>query len=282
MTWLRTLGWRHAVAVAATAFALLPIVFIVSTAFDPIGTLSSTTLLPTHGLSIDNFTKLFSTTDFGHWYTNTLVIAVVSASASILLSALAAYAFSRFRFTGRRVSLMALLLIQMFPQFLAVVAIYLIFSTVGDHWPAFGFNTSSGLILIYLGGALGVNTWLMKGFFDTVPKELDESAMMDGATHAQVFFRIILPLVTPILAVTGLLAFIGIVNEYIMASVFLTSPQHKTLAVGLTNMVAANTRETNFGMFCAGTLLTAIPTVGVFRLLQRYIVSGLTSGAVKG
>jgi arabinogalactan oligomer/maltooligosaccharide transport system permease protein len=169
----------------------------------------------------------------------------------------------------------------MFPQFLAIVAIFLIFATVTDLWPPIGFNTPWGLLLLYMGGALGVNTWLMKGFFDTVPRELDESATMDGATHAQVFFRILLPLVAPILAVTALLAFIGTINEFLIANVFLRSNESKTLAVGMFGLVAGE-RNNNFGIFCAGTLLTAIPTVLVFQLLQRYIVNGLTAGAVKG
>lgn len=281
-SWLRVHGWRHLIAVAVALFSLIPIVFVFSAALNPTGTLSSTSLLPEQGLSLGNVTQLFATTEFGSWYGNTLLIAFTAAAASVLISALAAYAFSRFRFRGRRVSLLALLLIQMFPQFLAIVAIYLIFTVVGDRWPQLGFNTGTGLILVYLGGAMGVNTWLMKGFFDTVPKELDESAVMDGASHAQVFFRILLPLVTPILAISGLLAFVGIVNEYLIASVFLTDPEKQTLAVGLAAMVGDNNREANFGMFCAGTLLTAIPTVAVFGFLQRYIVHGLTAGAVKG
>ena len=280
--WLTTVGWRHLVAVTAVVFSLIPIVFVVSSAFNPLGTLSSTSLLPSQGFSWSNLVNLFEQTDFAQWYLNTLVIATVAATVSIFISALAAYAFSRFRFRGRRISLLSLLLIQMFPQFLAIVAIFLIFTQIGQYWPELGFNTWSGLILVYLGGALGVSTWLMKGFFDTIPKELDESATMDGASHNQIFFRIILPLVTPILAICGLLAFIGMVNEYIIASVFLTGSSDKTLAVGLAGMVAANTREAQFGMFCVGTLLTAIPTVGVFMFLQRYIVNGLVGGAVKG
>jgi arabinogalactan oligomer/maltooligosaccharide transport system permease protein len=144
-----------------------------------------------------------------------------------------------------------------------------------------GFNTPWGLILLYLGAALGVNTWLMKGFLDTVPRELDESATVDGASHGQIFVRIVLPLVSPILAVTGLLSFISTVNEFLIANVFLTDTGSKTLAVGMYGLIAGE-RNNNFGIFCAGTLLTAVPTVVVFQFLQRYIVSGLTSGAVKG
>jgi arabinogalactan oligomer/maltooligosaccharide transport system permease protein len=126
-----------------------------------------------------------------------------------------------------------------------------------------------------------VNTWLMKGFFDTIPKDLDESAKVDGASHAQIFFGIILPLVAPILAVTGLLGFIGAVNEFLIASIFLTQDSAKTAAVGLYGLVSQE-RNNNFGVFAAGTLILAIPTVALFQFLQRYIVGGLTGGAVKG
>jgi arabinogalactan oligomer/maltooligosaccharide transport system permease protein len=177
--------------------------------------------------------------------------------------------------------LLTLVLVQMFPQFLAIVTLYLMFATITDYYPGIGFNTPWALILLYLGGALGVNTWLMKGFFDTIPRDLDESAKVDGATHAQVFFGIILPLVAPILAVTGLLAFIGTINEFLIASIFLTDPDSKTLAVGLYGLVSGE-RNNNFGMFAAGSLLAAIPTVLLFQFLQRYIVGGLTAGAVKG
>ncbi len=278
--WFAQVGWRHVVGVLAVLFSLFPIVFVLSAALNPLGTLSSTELLPT-GASFENFTNLFDRFAFAHWFLNSLLIAGTASFVSIFLSALAAYAFSRMRFAGRRTGLLALLLIQMFPQFLAIVAIFLIFTTVTDLWPAVGFNTPWGLFLLYMGGALGVNTWLMKGFFDTLPRELDESATMDGATHAQVFFRIMLPLVAPILAVTALLSFIGTINEFMIANVFLTNTESKTLAVGMFGMVAGE-RNNNFGMFAAGTLLTAIPTVLVFQLLQHYIVSGLTAGAVKG
>jgi arabinogalactan oligomer/maltooligosaccharide transport system permease protein len=281
MKWVKRVGWRHAVGLVAVAFSLGPILFVISSALNPLGTLSSSQLVPT-GVSLDNFTKLLRDTNFAHWFLNSVIIAGSASGVAVFVSALAAYVFSRRRFRGRRTGLLSLLLIQMFPQFLAVVAIFLMFATITDYWPAIGFNTWWGLVLLYLGGALGVGTWLMKGFFDTVPRELDESATVDGAGHAQVFFRILLPLVAPVLAVTGLLAFISTINEFIFANIFLTDSTSKTLSVGLWGLVAAEQRNTNFGMFCAGTLLTAIPTVLVFQLLQRYIVEGLTAGAVKG
>ena len=279
-SWFGRVGWRHLVALGACVFALFPILFVISAAFNPLGTLSSSTLIP-NGASTLNFEALFNRTEFTHWFVNSLVIAGFATFFSLALSTFAAYAFSRFRFTGRRPGLLSLLIIQMFPQFLAVVTIYIMFTQISELYPPIGFNTSWSLILLYMGGALGVNTWLMKGFFDTVPIELDESAKMDGASHAVTFFRIILPLVTPILAVVGVLSFIGAINEYLLASVFLTNDDSKTLAVGLYGLVAGE-RNANFGVFAAGTLLTAIPTVVLFFSLQRYIAGGLTAGAVKG
>lgn len=278
--WWREVGWRHVVALLAIGFALFPILFVLSAAINPLGTLSSSELLPT-GASLDNFADLLTGTSFPRWFVNSLSIAALAAAASVFVSTLAAYAFSRMRFRGRRVGLLSLLLIQMFPQFLAIVTIFLMFTTITDYWPAIGFNTAGGLMLLYLGGALGANTWLTKGFLDTVPREIDESATVDGASHVQIYFRIMLPLITPILAVAALLAFIATINEFLIANVFLTRDDSKTLAVGMYGMIAGQ-RNANFGMFAAGTLLTAIPTVLVFQVLQRYIVHGLTAGAVKG
>jgi arabinogalactan oligomer/maltooligosaccharide transport system permease protein len=278
--WWRQVGWRHLVGLVSVAFALFPILFVVSAALNPLGTLSSSTLIP-NGASLNNFTNLLTTTSFPRWFLNSVLIAGLASFAALFISVLAAYAFSRMRFRGRRVGLLALLLIQMFPQFLAVVTIFLMFTTITEYWPAVGFNTPAGLMLLYLGGALGVNTWLTKGFLDTVPKEIDESAIVDGASHVQIFFRIMLPLITPILAVTALLVFISTINEFLMANLFLTRDESKTLAVGMYGMITGQ-RNANFGMFAAGTLLTAIPTVLVFQFLQRYIVHGLTAGAVKG
>ncbi|MFJ2740626.1 sugar ABC transporter permease [Streptomyces sp. NPDC087440] len=273
--------WRHVVALLCVVFALVPIVFVVSAAFNPRGTLGSTTLWPS-GAGLENFRKLFTTTDYGRWFGNSLLVSAAAGALSMFASACGAYAFSRFRFRGRRAGMTGLLLVQMFPQFLAVVAIYLMFTWITARYPGIGFNTSWALILLYLGGALGANTWLMKGFFDTVPTSLDESARVDGASHSQVFFTIMLPLVSPVLAVTGLLSFIGTMNEFLLANIFLTDPESKTLAVGLYGMIQEGNRDANFGLFCAGSLLMAIPIVALFLYLQRFIVSGLTSGAVKG
>ena len=280
--WLRDKGWRHAVGVVTSVFAVFPLLYVLSAALNPSGTLAGSGML-FHDVSFDNYEKLFGNDQrpFGRWFVITLVIGVVTSAATVFLGAMAAYAFSRMRFAGRRVGLLSLLLLQMFPQLLAVVAIFLLLDGIGEVIPVLGLGSQLGLIIVYLGGALGVNTYLMYGFFNTVPVSLDEAAKIDGASHAQIFFGIILRLVTPILAVIGLLSFIGISSEFVIASVVLTDPNTQTLAVGLFSFVA-NQRTEDWGVFAAGAVLAALPVMALFLFLQRYIVNGLVAGSVKG
>lgn len=280
--WFRDTGWRHIVAVFAVAFAMFPAVWVISAAFGD-GNLSTQTLIPRNP-TLDNFRALM--TEAGHppfwlWFRNSMVVGTVTATATVFLAACAAFAFSRLRFRGRRPGLLALLLIQMFPNLLAVTALFLFMTRVKTLFPGIGLGTIWGLILIYLGGALGVNTWLIKGFFDTIPHSLDEAAKIDGATHAQTFFIVILPLARPVLAVIALLSFITTQAEFLLASVILAqNEEQRTLAVGLSRYVLAGF-DNRWGPFAAGSLIGAIPVVLLFLFLQRFIVSGLTSGAVK-
>lgn len=281
--WMRGLGWRHLVAWAALIFAIFPVIWIISASFNPTGTLISQRLIPRE-FTLDNYRELLQgDVPFKAWYVNTLLIAGGAALANTMLAALAAYSFSRMRFRGRRTGLLSVLLIQMFPQILAFVAIFLMMVSIKDIFPAIGLGTRTGLTLVYLGGAMGINTWLMKGFFDTIPVDLDESAKVDGASHIQIFLRILLPLVAPILAVVFLLSFIFLINDFIIASAVLGqgSPDKFTLAVGLYRYLS-DQFNVRWGPFAAGALLAGLPVVILFQFLQRYIVSGLTQGAVKG
>jgi arabinogalactan oligomer/maltooligosaccharide transport system permease protein len=291
--WLAANWWRYLVSLLAIAFAVFPILYVVSAAFNPVDSLSGSGLIPDN-VTLDNFRAILSGTPgeagtseaaldipYKNWYVNMLFVSGATAILSVFFGALAAYAFARYRFKGRRMGMMSLLLIQMFPTFLAVVAIYRLILQIGDVFPAIGLDTLSGVILVYLGGALGVNTWLMKGFMDSIPDSLDESARVDGATPSQVFWAIILPLATPVLAVIGLLSYIATINEFIVASVLLDTTDKFTMSVGLYGFIQDKYAQ-QWGTFCAGVVLAAIPVVILFFFLQRFIAEGLTRGAVKG
>ncbi len=283
--------WRHIVALFAVVVALFPVVFIVSSAFNRDNTLSGAQIVPTH-VTLHNFGNLLhnnvSTSGGGKadapyvkWVINSMIVAGVTAFFSTMLGALAAYAFSRFRFKGRRMGMVALLLIQMFPQIVAVAAIYLLMLNVGSIFHPIALNTLLAVIVVYLGGAMGVQTWLMKGFFDTIPKELDESARVDGATAAQIFWGVILPLAAPVLVVVALISFVFTLNEFVIASALLQTNDHFTLPVGMQGFISQQYGQ-RWGPFAAGSLMAMIPVVLLFLFLQRWIVSGLTAGSVKG
>jgi len=279
--WFTATGWRHLVGAAVIVFAAFPLLYVLSSSLNPNGTLVGSNAL-FQEINLANYIDLFNrpSQPYGAWFLNTLLIGGISSLGTVFLGALAAYAFSRMRFTGRRVGLLTLLLVQMFPQLLAVVAIFLLLNAIGDIFPILGLDSQLGLIVVYLGGALGVNTYLMYGFFNTVPVSIDEAAKIDGAGHARIFFTIILRLVAPILAVVALLSFIGTTNEFVIASVLLSDPNKQTLAVGLYQFVSDETSK-NWSLFAAGAVMAAIPVMALFLYLQKYIVSGLTAGAVK-
>ncbi|UJP41336.1 sugar ABC transporter permease [Cellulomonas palmilytica] len=277
--WLTEVSWKYLLAVVVVVYAAFPLVYVLSASLASGGTLTGSTQL-FRSVSGENYQAL-DATRFWDWAGNSLLVATVTAIGSVLMGAAAAYAFSRFRFTGRRTGLTTLLIIQMFPQMLAFVAIFLLLLSLGEIVPVLGLNSKLALIAVYLGGALGSNTLLLYGFFNSVPRELDEAAKIDGASHSQIYWTIILRLVTPILAVVGLLSFITAFGEFILARVILTSESNWTLAVGMYGWVS-DQLNANWGLFAAGAVLAALPILVLFLVLQKYIVGGLTAGSVKG
>jgi maltose/maltodextrin transport system permease protein len=215
------------------------------------------------------------------WLINTVILAVVTAGLTVLICAIGAYPFSRMRFTGRKYGLLFLLLVQMFPTIMGMVALYLLLRFLGQFTPLFGLDSLGGLGLIYLGN-IAFNMWLLKGYFDTIPNSLEEAAMIDGSTRFQTFWKIILPLAAPMLSVVFLIVFMANFNEYLLASVVLQSPEKYTFAVGLRSFAYSSEYQMEWGLFTAASLLGAIPMVILSLSLQKYLVSGLTSGAVKG
>jgi arabinogalactan oligomer/maltooligosaccharide transport system permease protein len=230
-----------------------------------------------------NYETLFTspTIPFMTWIWNSSYLAALNAILSIVVGAFSAFAFSRLRFKGRKIGLQTLLLIQVFPAFLALAAIYVMMERIYTIFPGIGLGSHGGLLLIYLGGSMGVNAWLLKGFIDSIPMELDEAAKIDGATPFQIFWQIFVPLSAPVLAVTALLSFIGTFNEFVLASLFLQDVNLRTVAVGLQSFVGAQFGA-NWGPFAAGSILASVPLVALFLFAQRYIIGGLVSGSVKG
>jgi arabinogalactan oligomer/maltooligosaccharide transport system permease protein len=280
-SWVAQRGWRHLVAIVMCVFAIFPLLYVVSASFASSGTLTASNQLFA-SFTFDNYVDLLSDPDRPYltWWFNTLIIAASAATIALLFGSLAAYAFSRLRFRGLRIGLGALVLTQLFPQFLGVVAIFLLVRTLGDAVPALGLNTHTGLIAVYLGGALGINTYLMYGYFNTVPREIDEAAKIDGASHVRTFFTIILPLVAPILVIVWMITYIAVAGDYVIASAILSDPNMQTATVGLFTLI--NTfRSDNWGAFSAGAILSALPVVLMFLYGQKYIIGGLSAGSVK-
>lgn len=218
---------------------------------------------------------------FVRWLFNTVLVASITSVLTVMITALSAYSFSRFRFKGRDSLLVFILLVQVFPNLLAMVAIFLMLQQIGNYFPLLGLNTMGGLILVYVGGAMGINIWLMKGFFDSVPRDIDESALVDGANHWQTYWQLIFPLVRPILVVVGILSFVGTFNEFILARVLLRDKESWTLMVGLWGYISDSFAR-DWGVFAAGAVIGAIPTLVIYLSLQDQIVGGLTQGSVKG
>lgn len=229
---------------------------------------------------IDQIWKQKTKHYFLRWVRNSIIVSGVASIITTLICALAAYPFSRMRFWGRRYGILTLLLIQMFPSAVYMIAIYSLLNLLGKFIPFLGLDTLSGLTFVYLGN-IAYNMFLIKGYYDTIPDSLEESAMIDGATRFQTFYKIILPLARPILTVVIILTFMNVFNEFIFARIILQDAQKYTYAIGLWTF-SSGPYMTEWGLFTAAALLGMLPMTILFLSLQKYIVSGLTKGAVKG
>jgi arabinogalactan oligomer/maltooligosaccharide transport system permease protein len=280
--WMRTRGFRHLFAIAVAAFSLFPVIWIVSAAFNSVDSLSASSLIP-NDITTDNFALIFEggTTPIGSWMWNSFYIAIIASFANVGLAALAAYAFSRLRFRGRRGVLTSLLVMQIFPQFLGFIALFILAQQFGDVWSMAGLNSHLFLILVYSGGAAGFNAFLLKGFLDAIPLSLDEAARIDGAGPWTLFSRIIFPLARPMLAVIFMISFVGIFGEFILASSLLSQSDQLTLPVGLQVFLGSG-YDAKWGTLSATALVGAAPIVLVFLVAQKHIIGGLTAGSVKG
>ena len=261
-----------------TAIVIIyPLLWAIGASFNPGNSLVSTSIIPKHP-TVAHFTRLFAnegTLLYKQWYLNSLKISFFTMLLSLIFVSMTAYAFSRFRFVGRKNGLTLFLLLQMIPQFSALIAIFVLAQMLGlinSHWL---------LTLIYVGGQIRMNTYLLKGYFDSIPVELDESAKIDGASNMRVFLQIIIPLSRPMLAVVAMNGFTGPLGDFALSSVLLRNPQYYTLPIGLYKLVT-DKMGASYTTFAAGALLISIPIALVFIALQKHFVSGLTAGGTKG
>lgn len=290
----RSQRWRlvatHAALIGFIVVTLLPLLMMVSISLRP-GNFAGGRLIP-EALTLDHWRLALGMAVTGpdgqllqppfpvlQWIANSLKVSLLSALVALVLSVTAAYAFARLRFRGRSLTLDALLLLQMFPSVLALVAIYALFDRIGEHVPWLGLNSHWSLVLAYSGG-IAQHIWLVKGYFESLPRELEEAAAVDGASPFVAFVRVVLPLARPILAVVFVLAFLAAMIEYPVASVLLHDEAQLTLAAG-SRLFLFNQRYL-WGDFAATALLAGLPLTLLFLFTQRWLVSGLSAGAVKG
>jgi arabinogalactan oligomer / maltooligosaccharide transport system permease protein len=270
----------HLLLVTASIAVLYPVLWVLKMALTPSQAFSMNPSLIPDAVSLSNFADVIGTTDasggwlFGRQLFNSLVVACVTAVIGIGLSCTAAYSMSRFAFPGRNAGMSMFLVTQMFPGVVMAIPLYILLDEAGL------LDSLLGLALVYSTTAIPFCTWNLKGYFDTIPRELEEAAVMDGASQWMIFTRIILPLARPALVVTGLFSFMTAWNEFILAATFMSDERAFTLPVVLQGYVGDF--GTEWGRFAAGAILVSLPVMALFFALQKHLVEGLTAGGVKG
>lgn len=252
---------------------LYPVIWIIGSAFNQGSSLASATAIP-KSPTIKNFIRLLEETDYKKWYLNTLTIAIVNMLVSVTLVGTMGYVFARLKFAGKKVGLLTILILQMFPSFMGMIAIYVFFLNFGL------LNQPLALVIIYSAGQIPYNTWLIKGYLKNISLSLDEAAQIDGASKLQIYLKVILPIMFPILTFVAITQFMAPWFDYILPSFLISSTSKKTLAVGLYELINTQT-NTNFTMFAAGSVLVAAPIAILYLFLQKYLIDGLSAGANK-
>lgn len=264
----------HVGVVLATAVTLYPVALVLKKAIEPGQEFALSPSPIPSGVTMSHFADILTHPHVGAYVRNSFLVAAATTLVGVLMSCTAAYALSRFRFPGRRAGLATFLVVQMFPSTLLMIPLYVLLHRLGL------LNTLVGLVLVYATTAIPFCVYTLKGYFDTLPRELEEAARIDGASSWGVFFRVVLPLARPAIAVTALFSFMTAWNEFILAGTFMTDEASYTLPVMLHHYIGEYHAE--WGHFAAGAILTSLPVMALFYVLQRYLVGGLTAGAVKG
>lgn len=266
--------FTYAILIIVALLVIVPIIWIVGASMNVGSSLMTATPIPTHP-TLAHYKEVFFQTKFGYWYFNTFKIAAINMVVSMFLTMSTSYVYSRFKFKGKNSSLLGILILQMFPGFMTMIAMYNILwqlNLLDNHW---------GLILLYAAGQIPYNTWLVKGYLSNIPKSLDEAAMIDGASKIRIFWSIILPLARPIMVFVAIGAFMTPWMDFIFPRLVLFSDSKKTLAIGLFDLISGDTNK-NFTNFAAGAVMVALPFTLIFMYFQKYFVEGIMAGASKG
>lgn len=281
---LRPTGWAailpHLLLIPVTILTLYPVLYVVKLALSGTAGATSSPWPWPDRLDFSAFSAVVGNSDahgtwlFGRQLLNSLVVALATTLAGIVLSCTAAYAFARFEFPGRRAGLLGFLATQMFPGILTLIPLYVLIQKLGL------LDSLWGLILVYSTTTIPFCTWTLKGYFDTLPKEIEESAIIDGATRLQIFWRIILPLSAPAIAVTALFSFMAAWNEFVLAYTFLSKEVAYTMPVQIRNYVGE--KDVQWALFAASSLIVSVPVMALFYAMEKHLVGGLTAGGVKG
>jgi arabinogalactan oligomer / maltooligosaccharide transport system permease protein len=260
------------IVIAVTLATFFPTFYVLLTSFKQGESLLAQSIFPT-SYTLDNYLNLFRTGSLQKWILNSLILGLIGATISTVIAALAGFAFSRFQFPGRKYGILMLLLIGMLPATMSIIALF-------NAYARLGLLNNLIWLAVLFGASGGLAVWLMKNYMDTVPKDLDEAAYVDGATHWQLFTKVVFPLIQPILVAQFILSFIGIYNEYATATIFLSDPNLYPLGVGVRGFLSGY--RTNWTAFCAAAVIGSLPIVIMFLFAQRFLVEGMTRGAVKG
>jgi arabinogalactan oligomer / maltooligosaccharide transport system permease protein len=272
---------RYFIALILILFAVIPVLWVVSASLNPAKSLGSGSLFP-RDPGFTNYIQLLNNEFFPYlnWLINSLKIAGITSILTVMITCISGYALSRFRFKGHRAIMTAILILNVFPSLLAIVAIFAMMQQLGNYISWLGLDTHGGLILIYTAGAMGINALTVKSYIDAIPIELDESARVEGASHWQVFRHIIFPMIVPIVITIGVLSFIAAYGDFVIARVILKSADQLTVMVGLM-LFRSDRFDQDFGVITAGAVMAAIPIILLYIPLQNYVISGLTAGSVK-
>jgi ABC-type glycerol-3-phosphate transport system permease component len=271
----RTQLAKHLLAAGASALLLAPFLWMISTSLKSPAevVLRSPTIIP-RSFDVENYVDVFRRGNFGRYFVNSVIVALAVTVISVAIATLSGYAFARYRLRGGKAILLAILATQMFPAILLAIPLYILIRNLGL------LNSLLGLVLVYTSFALPFSVWMLRNYFLTIPKDLDDSALVDGATRLQALRSVVLPVAMPGIAATAIFSFILSWNEFLYANTFISSADRRTLPVGLQSLIGEFT--TDWGLLMAGAVITTIPVVVIFFFVQRQLTQGLAAGAVKG